>query len=761
MSGEPVAGHVIRKHTEDGYQDLGRIVHVLGDRTHYWWIPVPDKDAKGKRLKHFIKAPRVEATANSDAVINQPDVSVVPFVESGLPSIPLARLRELAATNVRRDRRELQRSIDIMETQWSWIERLVVGSPIEYLLDTDAVNAYARQRSEDLGVEDRRIVRAVRLYILGGCMKEALLPRWDRCNAVGKPKLPRRDSSGKHSRRAGRRNLAVQQGHTGLAGIPMAEADRVIMVKGWRKYKVKARLSVEQAWALTMGEFYGAEVEVTDKVWKIRVQREGTYPTLHQFRRHGPGTDPEQKAWRVNLGTHRFARNERALHGSTRDRLVAAGQCGQIDSTSDDQNLVLPVDRTVRMPQSFNTKVLESYTGYILGVYSSFERPSTMTALLAIANSVEDKVAFCDRYGILISDDEWLAMYLRHIRGDNGEHKSEEGIASMEAAEVSLEFVQAYAAEMKGQVESAHHSVARAGGHQTAGSTRGERHERGDSNPEADACLTHEEYMPILIRAILRHNNEERVEHLLTIEMREDKVEPYRGQILRWMIKKGYVATELSDMNAVRARCLPRLKAVVSRDGVRVFDPRVMEKRFIPHLRYTSEHLDATGLTGQGKNHRAECTLFLDPSRIGKAWLEYRGLVPVDLLTHDSQMAQLTLLEWLQITDEDRLQNVLAGHRRLEVLASNGMHIYKANEQGRAAKKEQREQDVNAGGKRKPQMGKKDAAEQATRAAHLQQLGLGGVPAPAPASQQDAHREQDSANEPAWVTAARQGAWRA
>ena len=49
----------------------------------------------------------------------------------------------------------------------------------------------------------------------------------------------------------------------------------------------------------------------------------------------------------------------------------------------------------------------------------------------------------------------------------------------------------------------------------------------------------------------------------------------------------------------------------------------------------------------------------------------------------DPEVANLTLLEWLQITDSDRLNIWLDEHHRIEVLANDGMRLYDSNKEAR------------------------------------------------------------------------------
>jgi hypothetical protein len=722
-------GLVIREHTEDTYLDIARIVHDDPETGRYYSIPFPAKSPDGKRYKHHIQG--VSATSRQ-ALSEQlgPDAgqrSLVQFVPEGLQRYSEAMLREMAADPKRKDRRDIQRSLQMMDMQWAWIEPHVAGASIDWHLDDRAVNAFAAARAPQAGVKPKRIKQTLLRYVLGGQMMTALLPRWDRCNQLGKPKLPRANTEGKVTSRAGRRNMGVRNGFDDRAGIALPEDMRRILRSGWRKFK-KRGVSAKHAYALTMGAYFPESVERTRDGLRVKLLPPGTIPTLHQFRRHGPGKNPAMSATRINLGKHHYARNERPLTGKANDGLVAACQLGFIDSTPEDQNLVSAADPMVLMPQSHNSKVVEAYTGYIGGFYSSFERPSTMTALLSLAHAEQDKVEFCARYGVTITPEEWVPLRLKTVEGDNGEAKSEKGIHALTTSEISLQFAKAYAAELKGPVESAHHVVASGAGHLMAGSSQGRRHERGDENPAKDACQTHEAYMTAAIQKILRHNNIEPADHLLTNEMRRDKVKPTRAAVLQWLIKEGYVASAPTDTHTLRTHCLPVLKGVLTRDGVRVFDPRKdKDGRFVPHLRYSSKALHASGLTDIGRNGRQSVFVHLDPSHVGTAWLAAGGLIEMVVQHKDPEVANLTLLEWLQITDSDRLNIWLDEHHRIEVLANDGLRLYDSNKEARARKRQAEQDAAKAGAPRKARKTKAEAGAEAIEAERLRQLGCSGA----------------------------------
>lgn len=89
-------GAVLRVHDDEGYRDIGRVVHVSDDKTYYWWIAFPqskspkartegesapaptDKSIKAEvpgkkkgRLQPYIKRPRVAKIADAVEQIGQ------------------------------------------------------------------------------------------------------------------------------------------------------------------------------------------------------------------------------------------------------------------------------------------------------------------------------------------------------------------------------------------------------------------------------------------------------------------------------------------------------------------------------------------------------------------------------------------------------------------------------------------------------------------------------------------------------------------
>lgn len=729
-------------------RDEAVIVHV--EDLHYWSIALPQRNMSGSRFKHHIPEPQRVPTQSLQARIDQKAVELRGIVRTNFQAMPIADIELLANETHKPRARKVRRALNIMYMQWNWIEPYIkqAGAGMETLLDTQAASAYARVAATKHKVNPKRIVRAIRAYLLGGMRMQALLPAWERSGAPGKQRFPKESAEGGTLSRPGRRNVAVLAGKTESLGVLATEDVREKLRLGYRKFKTSKNISLETAYYLTLGTYWAESVEITNQRRCIKLLPLDMLPTFDQFRRHGPGGDHKRSVRRINIGEHRWELNYQERPGSERDLLKAAGQCASIDSTSNDQYLVLSVDRNVVMPMSWNTKVRENYTGYIASIYSGFEPPSTLTSLIAIGLATESKVDFCKRYGVSIKEDEWLNINFRRIRADNGELKSETGVGTLTGASVSAEFVKAYAANRKGGVESAHYQLQSGATHQLPGSTHGRPHQRGEVNPLRDACLTHEEYMYHVIKWVLKHNNVDRVEHLLTLEMRRENVEPTRVSILKWMIKKGYVVTDAANQQDLRAACFPRVRGKVGRDGIRIFDPSSRDVRYVPGLRYHSAALSETGLTDRGIT--ADIDVHINPSDISKVWIRYRGLIEAHLVTHDPELASLSLREWLLIAESDRLAQYLSKEQQLEVLANDGMARY--DSKGLAKKEKQKHTLSGSVGKNR-KMNKKQAASEQARKDQQRDLGI-------ETCEQEVVRftpanDEDPPTEPAWVVQAR------
>ncbi len=654
MSGQQIGlGDVLRSHSSKGYTDLGRVVWLSKEKDAFWLIPFPRKPDGKKAV--YIKAPVEWRLSKANECLRKPgeggvSLSAIAFkapAEWSLSDEELSK-RHSAAGLSRKSRRNLQSWRQKRDADYKIIEPIILANDRYVLIEMNHAPALAALRAAELGVKTARVLRILRLYMMGWGERNCLLPGWANCGNAGTKKFCE-TKTGRPSKLA--------KSDRARAEFACQQVDRDNLAAGYQKYKVKAGYSVPKAYLMTMDEFYCSSF-----VWLSPTKKEVVLlpkverPTYAEFKAHGPGEKPEHAAARVNLGVNFHERNGRALPGSARDGMEAFGQCGWIDSTSEDQTPVSCASRLKVLPSTSRTMVKEGYTGYILGFHSGFEHPSVLTGLMALENCAAPKVEFCKPFGIDIAPGDWHSFMPKRVRGDNGDLKGEKGIQTLSQAQITLEIVRSKAAEMKGPIEAEHKSIHRAADHTNAGSTKGRKRRRDEPKRENKACRTHFENMHHLIRAVLWRNNVEPVRELLTLEMRNDGVEPTRKAILEWMIDMGYVVSEPIDLDHLRAQCLPRLKAVIKRDGIHVRDPQD-ERQFIPGLIYWCDWIQAKGLTERGGRRGIETEILLNPSYLSIAWIYLDGSAHrLELKTKDEHMQEVSLCDWMSICEDDSLR---------------------------------------------------------------------------------------------------------
>lgn len=596
-------------------------------------------DEKEGRTVYYIRGPKFSNLEKLQSSLNGELYSLpIAASDSDVASLTDEELLDPSKLppHLRNSRRKLEIWIRKRDDVFGLIEPILKKYSIEELLVYGFYTKAIKDRCEGGPPSMRlRVYRALHAYWYGGSVKNALLPSWGRCGMPGKPKFA---PSGTGRPTAKGKFICTKDVRNKLGW-------------GWKKYK-KPRVSMEVAYTRTMNEYW-AESTSYDSQGKrtVRLLPRGQRPSLAQFRRHGPGNDPALMADRVNIGARAFNRDHRGLRGTSSDGILAIGH-GVIDSTSCDQNLVDSASRSVPLKSPSDTRVVEPITGYVFGSYVGFESPSTLTSLLAVLHAASPKVG--DVHGHELSEGEWHSWCPRRILADNGEIKSEKGMATLSRAEIALEFTRSYGAEHK-YVEADHHRRHRLTNHLLPGSSKGELRSRGDADPAKDACLTFEEYMYHHVQGILYTNNEELVPHLLTMEMRRDGVTPTRRAILEWLMRNGYLMSEPTILHNLRAQCLPQIKAVMHADGIHLFDPRNL-KRLIPNLVYRSKWLENSGWLAKARKKSIPMYVHIDPSCVGEVHASLEGeLRGIPLRVRDPEVMTLAILDWLTITDSDAL----------------------------------------------------------------------------------------------------------
>jgi hypothetical protein len=371
---------------------------------------------------------------------------------------------------------------------------------------------------------------------------------------------------------------------------------------------------------------------------------------------------------------------------------------------------------------------VEDSTEYILGFYSGHESSSSLTGLLALLNCVEDHVAFCSEIGVPIEPDDWISFMPKKVKGDNGDIKQDDSIMTLEASEISNAYAKIFSPLSKDKVEKKHRYLQRKADHRNDGSTRGRRRKRGERRREEDACRTHRKNLVHIVKAILQHNNDEPVPQLLTMEMRQDGVQPTRKAIVLWKMEKGYLASSPANLDLLRAHCLPRLSGVIHGDGIHLRDPRSPTGELIPGLVYSADWLYETDILSRARKRVSNIDVATNPSRLGCVYIQHNGMKELSLKTHDPQLKELSLVDWLTICSIDKYSAYITARLRDEVEAERVVSNHKTNQQARSAKREEQEKLPKRPSKKTLSGNKRAARKSELDANKNRALGLDSAP---------------------------------
>ncbi|MFO1315490.1 MAG: hypothetical protein U1F58_07775 [Burkholderiales bacterium] len=624
------------------FTDLLRLVAKSRDGQGLWFSPISIKTRSG-----YARAPIYLRCADIESWIAQGWASASPFVPPGhwLMTDTQIRGRELAPGESEINPRLIKRNAD-----WALIRELIDGHGTADILDGRLLAPWVRSQAQRCRVSKRRLYCAIHRYWAGGCNRNALLPEFAQCGGPNQPK--------KQRRKLGRRNAAVKAGHDELAGFVMSEGAQSDLQIGWRNF-LSGR-SVHEAYLETMAAFFRTATEIKGGIEQPILLPAHQRPTEFQFRYWGPKGEDNQPAWRTYLGVNEWEMEHRPLPGSATDGIVAVGQSASLDSTSGDVHLVSVASRLKVVGPLTRITVLDGAIGYITGMYCGFDAPSASTGLQAIAHAAADKVAYCARYGIEISPEEWLAFAHKLYLADNGELRNEQSMAALQQWGATLEYAESGRGDRK-PVESDHHSAQAKVDHRLPGTTFGRRKKRGEPDPASKAALNHYEYVRQHIRRILHHNNQARVPHLLTLEMRRDNVLPFRLNILKWMLANGYGTAFEPPIEVLRAHFLPEFRAVIRGNGLFLLRPDCKDKRVVYGARFVGQYLLDSGLMERGRRAVISTVVRTNPNDLSKAWLATpRGLMELTNVHPDKlQITQATLCDLLAIQDTTTLANVL------------------------------------------------------------------------------------------------------
>lgn len=355
-------------------------------------------------------------------------------------------------------------------------------------------------------------------------------------------------------------------------GINVTEETREIFKKAIKKYYFSDKKnSMAYAYKMMIKEFYAYQVRYENGVKHVVIQDENKIPTMRQFR-YWYNKEFGIKQTIVNRqGKKKFERDHRQVLGSSTYETMGPGSRYQIDATIGNLYLISSYNSDWIIGRPIIYFVVDVFTHMITGTYIGLEGPSWAGMMMAIENATIDKVEFCSKYGIEISNEWWPSAHLPEIIvGDRGELEGYQVNNIINGLNVSIENNPSFRPDWKGIVEKLFDTSQEKIKPFLPGYIQTDFGERGAEDYRLQAKLTLEQYTKIIINFILHYNkNYYMKDYPRDVAMIEADVKPTPIEIWNWGIRNRAGKLRKADADTVRFYLMPTDKATITPKGIR------------------------------------------------------------------------------------------------------------------------------------------------------------------------------------------------
>jgi putative transposase len=276
----------------------------------------------------------------------------------------------------------------------------------------------------------------------------------------------------------------------------------------------------------------------------------------------------EQRRMRKS-GRRRYLLHERPLTGTLRTSR-GPGEKFHIDATVVDIYLVGEKFRTKVIGRPTLYLVIDDYSGMAVGFYLTFDPPCWDGAMMALANAISPKVAFCKTLGIDIREEQWPANRLCEIiYTDQGEvssvHKAHPifGYCRME-----VQNAPAYRPDLRSGMERRFGIIPAFWNPLVPGVVEKESFDRGVQHPALDAALNIKELRQIICCSLLHYNNCAIRGYPTPPEMIERGAAPTPLNLWRYGEETNGCGGRRVPVDEFRAKVMPRTMAKIDAEGI-------------------------------------------------------------------------------------------------------------------------------------------------------------------------------------------------
>ncbi|WP_410498877.1 Mu transposase C-terminal domain-containing protein [Chitinibacter sp. S2-10] len=294
-------------------------------------------------------------------------------------------------------------------------------------------------------------------------------------------------------------------------------------------------------------------------------------PSLVQFRYWYEKENNKFDIKRQRVGKKIYDKDMRGYISSSNTDVWGPGARFQIDATIADVYLVSRQNRDRIIGRPVLYIVIDVFSRMIVGLYVGLEGPSWVGAMMALANTADDKVSYCKRFGIDISAEDWPCNHLpATLLGDRGEIASHYIETLANNYNLIIENAAPYRADWKGIVEKRFQLLPAKFKAYVPGYIESDFRQRGAQDYRLDAVLDLDEFTQIIIADILYYNNYHELKNYdKDSDLVADEVLAVPTDLWEWGVKNRSGKLRVYPIDGVRFNLLPTATATVTEMGIR------------------------------------------------------------------------------------------------------------------------------------------------------------------------------------------------
>lgn len=406
--------------------------------------------------------------------------------------------------------------------------------------------------TENHCVTKQTVNRFLRRYWQRGMCKNALLPDYKNSGAAGIRRKPSVKKLG--------RPRTIRDGE----GSNITSNIERIFRQAIEEYVLREKkVSIACAYSSSLRVLTAMDPELTlDRL-----------PTEEQFRYFFKREYGLVDVLKKQLTPIEYDKDYRPLISTSTAETLGPGYRYQIDATIADIYLVSERDRSKIVGRPVVYFVIDVFSRMVAGMYVGFEGPSWVSAMMAVANTVENKVDYCRQFGISITEQEWPVHGLPNvILADKGELNGTKVEPFAASFGVTIENATARRGDAKGIVERYFNTIHEKFKPYFEGIVEPvTSKKRGGHDYRLDATMDLNRFTQMVIYCVLWHNNHRVLRVYDRCADMPGELPAIPIKLWHWGLANLIGKLRSANTDLVKINLLPHSKATVSDLGIRLF----------------------------------------------------------------------------------------------------------------------------------------------------------------------------------------------